>query len=173
MIEYRRPSLDEAETLAALHVQCWREAYAGFLPIELVSSFSAEQRLPMWQAVISNSERFVLAAYDKAKPCGFIISGSTNEKHIENQDGHIWAIYIVSQFHRKGIGRALIAAAATDWLGRGGKNITLGVLAENAGARFFYEKLGARLVKTSTYDWDGYKLADAIYVFDDLTSLIP
>jgi ribosomal protein S18 acetylase RimI-like enzyme len=173
LIDYRRPRLDEAETFAALHVQCWREAYAGFLPPELISTFSTERRLPMWQAVIPNPDRFVLAAYHEAKPVGFIISGSTLENHIENQDGHIWAIYIASQYHRKGIGCELIAAAATDWLAKDGKSMTLGVLAENVSARLFYEKLGARLVKTSTYDWDGYKLADAIYVFEDLTSLIP
>ena len=109
---YRRPTLDESETLAALHVQCWREAYAGFLPTELISTFSNERRLPMWQAVIPNPERFVMAAYDQAKPIGFVISGATDEKHIANQDGHLWAIYIANQYHRKGIGRELIAAAA-------------------------------------------------------------
>ena len=173
MIEYRRPGLDEAEAFAALHVQFWREAYVGFVPPELMSTFSTERRLPMWQAVITHSERFVLAAYDQAKPIGFVISGATDEKHIANQDGHLWAIYIANQYHRKGIGRELIAAAASDWIAKGGKSITLGVLAENASARLFYEKLGARLVNTSTYDWDGYKLADAIYVFEDLNSLIP
>jgi ribosomal protein S18 acetylase RimI-like enzyme len=173
LIEYRRPRLDEAEAMAALHVQCWREAYAGFLPSELMSTFSTERRLPMWQVAIPHPERFVLSAYDEAKPIGFVISGATDEKHIENQDGHLWAIYIEGQYHRKGIGRELIAAAAADWLAKGGKSITLGVLAENTDARMFYEKLGARLVKTSTYDWEGHKLADAIYVFEDLTSLIP
>jgi ribosomal protein S18 acetylase RimI-like enzyme len=173
LIEYRRPLLDEAETFSALHVQCWREAYEGILPSNLMASFTPQTRLPMWQAVIPHSERFVLAAYDDAIPVGFIISGATDEKYIENQDGHLWAIYIDGQYHRKGIGRELIAAAAGDWLSKGGTSLTLGVLAENAGARLFYEKLGARLVKTSTYDWDGNKLADAIYVFEDLASLIP
>jgi ribosomal protein S18 acetylase RimI-like enzyme len=173
VIEYRRPSLDEAEIFSALHVQCWRQAYDGILPSNLMDSFTPQTRLPMWQAVIPLSERFVLAAYDDAKPVGFVISGSTDEKHIENQDGHIWAVYIDGQYHRQGIGRELIADAAVDWLAKGGTSLTLGVLAENAGARLFYEKLGARLVKTSTYDWDGYKLADAIYVFENLNSLIP
>jgi ribosomal protein S18 acetylase RimI-like enzyme len=173
LIEYRRPRLDEAEAMAALHVQCWHEAYAEFLPAALMSGFSNGQRLPMWQAAIPHPDRFVLAAYDLAKPVGFVISGSTDEKHIENQDGHLWAIYIDGQFHRRGIGRELIAAAAGDWLAKGGKSLTLGVLAENASARLFYEKLGARLVKTSTYDWDGYKLADAVYVFENLPALIP
>jgi hypothetical protein len=51
--------------------------------------------------------------------------------------------------------------------------MTVGVLADNKTARAFYEKLGARLVKTGTYDWSGFKLPDAIYVFDDLPSLTP
>jgi ribosomal protein S18 acetylase RimI-like enzyme len=173
MMRFGRPFSEETAALAALHVQCWREAYAEFLPMNLLSSFSTQKRLPLWQAVIPNTERFVLAAYIDENPCGFIISGSTDEKHIENQDGHVWAIYIEAEHHRKGIGRELISRAAGDWLTRGGHSMTVGVLAENVNARAFYEKLGARLVRTGTYEWDGYKLEDAIYVFENLPSLIP
>jgi ribosomal protein S18 acetylase RimI-like enzyme len=170
---YRRPTPVEAEAMAALHVQCWREAYGAFLPAALMASFSVEKRLPMWQAVIPHVDRFVLGVFDQDVPVGFIISGSTDEQHIENQDGHIWAIYIAEKYYRKGIGRKLIGHAAQDWMNRGGQSLTLGVLSENKTARAFYEKLGARLVKSSTYDWDGQILPDCIYVFDDLASLIP
>lgn len=170
---YRRPSLDEAEAMSALHVQCWREAYADILPKELMSSFSDETRLPMWQAVIPNADRFVLAAYEDDRAVGFVISGDTDEKHIENQDGHLWGLYIAADYGRRGIGRQLIARAAADWLARGGTSITIGVLAENIRARGFYEALGAKLVRLSTYEWDGYPLDDTIYVFEDLAALIP
>jgi ribosomal protein S18 acetylase RimI-like enzyme len=170
---YRRPLPDEAEAMAALHVRCWREAYSEFLPTELIASFSVEKRLPMWQAVIPNAERFVLAAFDECKPAGFVISGPTEEQHTENQDGHLWAIYIAADYNRKGIGRELIGHAAADWYSKGGRTMTIGVLAENKNARVFYEKLGARFVKSGSYDWDGHQLADAIYVFEDLPSLIP
>jgi ribosomal protein S18 acetylase RimI-like enzyme len=170
---YRRPLPHEAEVMAALHVQCWREAYAEILPDKLMASFSVQKRLPMWQAVIPHTERFVLAAFNKSKPAGFVISGPTEEQHIEHQNGHLWAIYIAAKYNRKGIGRELIKRAANDWLSKGGRTMTIGVLAENTNARAFYEKLGARFVKTSTYDWDGHQLPDCIYMFEDLPALTP
>jgi ribosomal protein S18 acetylase RimI-like enzyme len=172
-LEFRRPTIDEASAMAALHVQCWREAYSEILPNELLNSFNDETRLPMWQSVIPNADRFVLAAYDDAKPVGFVISGGSDEKHIEDQDGHLWGLYIAVDYGRRGIGRRLIASAASDWLARGGTSMTIGVLAENIRARSFYEALGAKLVKLGTYKWDGYPLPDTVYIFENLPALIP
>jgi ribosomal protein S18 acetylase RimI-like enzyme len=173
LIQYRRPRLDEAEAIAALHVQCWREAYSDILPLELLNSFSNQTRLPLWLAVIPNADRFVHAAYDDEKVVGFIISGDSDKKLIENQDGHLWGLYIAAEHSRRGIGRKLIASAAVDWLAKGGTSMTVGVLAENIRARSFYEALGAKLVKLGTYEWDGYPLPDTLYIFENLPALIP
>jgi ribosomal protein S18 acetylase RimI-like enzyme len=173
LIEYRRPRLDEAEVFAALHVRCWREAYFDILPAELLNSFSDKTRLPLWLSVIPNVDRFVLAAYADGMAVGFVISGGSDEKHIENQDGHLWGLYISADYGRRGIGRKLIASAAKDWLAKGGTSMTIGVLAENIRARRFYEALGAKLVKFGTYEWDGYALPDTVYVFENLPALTP
>jgi ribosomal protein S18 acetylase RimI-like enzyme len=170
---YRRPTPDEAEAMAALHVQCWREAYAEILPAALMNTFSVQKRLPMWEAVIPNSDRFVLATFEDNIPVGFVISGATDEKHIENQDGHLWALYVAAEYGRRGIGRQLIESAAADWISKGGNSISIGVLAKNIRARSFYEALGAKIVKHSTYEWDGYPLPDTVYVFENLAALIP
>ncbi len=127
----------------------------------------------MWQASIPNTDRFVLAAYENEKVLGFVISGPSDEKHIENQDGHLWGLYIAADYGRRGIGRHLIASAAADWIAKGGTSMTIGVLAENIRARSFYEALGAKLVKLGTYEWGGFPLPDTVYIFDDLASLIP
>jgi ribosomal protein S18 acetylase RimI-like enzyme len=170
---YRRPSLDEAEVMAALHVQCWQEAYANIVPQTLMLKFGILTRLPMWETVLADNERIVLGAYDEDKAVGFIIAGKASEDLIEGIDGHIAALYISASHYRMGIGRELIAAAAKAWLAQGGKSLALGVLAENIRARSFYEALGARLMKLSIYEWDGHPLPDAIYIFEDLPSLIP
>ena len=159
--------------MASLHVQCWREAYAEILPAELMATFTAEKRVSLWRSVIPNETRFVLAAFDQSQPVGFVISGPGTENYIEDQDGNLDTIYIAASHYRKGIGRELLARAAEDWLQRGGKTMTVGVLAENMRARSFYESQGARLAKLTTYVWDGHDLPDAIYVFEDLKRLIP
>ncbi len=138
-----------------------------------MASFSVAKRLPMWQAIIPNAERFVAGAFDDDVPVGFAIAGPTQDQFIEAQDGHLHSLYVAASHYRQGIGRALLGRVAADWMARGGRSMTLGVLAENIRARSFYESLGARLVKFTYYNWDGHELPDAIYVFEDLNQLIP
>lgn len=170
-VTYRRPMPNEAAAFAALHVQCWREAYSAYVPAALLAGFSAEKRLPMWEGVLATAERIVVGAYVGENPVGFIIAGPTPENLVENQDGHVWALYIVATQHRRGIGRELMAQTASKWLGRGGTSLTIGVLSANQPARAFYESLGAKLVKTGIYDWDGHELPDCTYLIDDLAKL--
>ena len=170
-ITYRKPEPHEAEAFAALHVQCWRECYPGILPAALMATFSTEKRLPMWQAALANPERFVMGAYADGQPCGFLMSGPSDEKYIPDQDGHLWALYIAASQHKMGIGRQLVYIAAQHWLARGGRSMTIGVLAENRPARAFYEHLGAELVKFSSYNWGGFDLPDCLYIWKDLAKI--
>lgn len=172
MIEYGRPRLDEAEAFAALHVQCWRETYSDIVPAELMAKFKIKTRLPMWKMILPDQRSIVLGAYDQGSAVGFIVAGKAGEHLFDDIDGHIAALYIASSHYRRRIGHTLMALAAEAWFAQGGHSLALGVLAENTRARSFYESLGGKLVKTGTYEWDGFPLADAIYNFDNLTALI-
>ncbi len=172
MIKYRRPLPNEAETFAELHVQCWREAYVDILPSALMQSLDVGKRLPMWVKNLSDNSRIIFGAYDEGAAVGFIIAGKPVEELFDDMDGHIAAIYIAASQYRRGIGQALMSKVAGAWAEQGGDSLALGVLAENARARAFYESLGGKLIKTGTYEWDGFPLADAIYSFDDLPALL-
>jgi GNAT superfamily N-acetyltransferase len=156
-----------------MHVQCWREAYAEIVPAKLLASFDASKRVDHWRKYIADPSRIVLAAFDNSVPVGLVNAGIADETYFEGQDGHIAALYVLASHHKMGIGRRLVGGVADLWLKRGGKTLAVGVLAENLKARRFYEALGARFVRAGTYVWDGYELPDAIYVFEDLPSLIP
>ena len=173
MIEYRRPRLDEAETFSALHVQCWREAYKDIVPAELMAKYRIKTRLPMWESILPDQQRIVFGAYDQGIAVGFIVAGQASEELFDDIDGHVAALYITASHYRRGIGRTLVGLAAKAWIAQGGQSLAFGVLAENKTARAFYERLGARLIKTGSYDWDGHMIPDAIYVFEDLTLLTP
>jgi ribosomal protein S18 acetylase RimI-like enzyme len=173
VITYRRPELIEAEAFAALHVQCWREAYAGIIPLLLLESFSPQQRIPNWQRALVNPERIVIGAYGGEQPVGFIMAGKPDDVLHDNADGQIFALYIAASHYRFGVGRKLLKSAAKIWLQKGGRALSLGVLAENVRARSFYESMGGKLVRTGLYEWSGFKLADAIYIFENLDQLIP
>ena len=166
-----RPPIDDAETLAALHIACWREAYGELVPAELLNTADLAKRTQIWRTALADPGRIVLAAYDGEKPAGFIMAGPPSEALFDGIDGHVAALYILASHQRRGIGRRSLALAAGQWLAQGGASLALGVLAENHKARRFYEALGGRLVKTGIHEWDGHPLSDAIYVFEDLGRL--
>jgi ribosomal protein S18 acetylase RimI-like enzyme len=168
---YRRPLPNEAEAMAALHVQCWREAYTAIVPSDVSATFDARKIIERWREHIGNSERFLMAAFDAEKPVAFINQGRPVEKIFEGMDGHIAAVYVAQSHYRQGIGRKLFSLAARDWISQGGQSIALGVLAENTRARSFYESLGGRFVQAGTFEWAGHALPDCIYVFEDLPKL--
>ena len=170
-VSFARPDAPQAALMAALHVRCWREAYSAIVPEDLVARFDVGHMTSRWQEHLAKPDRFIEAAYDADNPVGFVNSGAPVEPLFDGMDGHIAALYVAKSHYRRGLGRALMAHAAADWLSRGGHSISLGVLAENAQARAFYEAIGGRLVKTGYYDWHGHQLADAIYVFEDLNRL--
>lgn len=170
-ISFRRPDAAEAETFAALHVSCWKEAYRGMVPDAILDHASVATRLPMWRSVLGDTARIVIGAYDDGDAAGFIMAGAPVEQLFEGMDGHIPALYVRATSHRLGIGRRLMGRAAKDWRARGGHALALGVLSENVPARAFYERLGGRLVRTGYYNWDGHALPDAVYSFENLDEL--
>jgi GNAT superfamily N-acetyltransferase len=167
----RAPVLDEAEAIARLHIACWREAYEGIVPAAALAAADVGERAAKWRRSLADPDSFVRAAFDDGSPVGFILARPNADPAIPGADGQVAALYVLRSHYRRGLGSRLMAAAAHWWQIRGGTSLGLGVLAANARAMAFYQRLGGRLAKTGIYDWNGHALPDVIYVFDDLTRL--
>lgn len=168
----RTPSLAEAEAMARLHIACWREAYAGIVPDEALAAADLDERTARWRKSLTDPESFALGAYDDGAPVGFVVARPNADPAIAGADGQIAALYVLKSHYRLKLGSRLMAAAARWWLARGGQSLGLGVLADNARAMAFYQRLGGRAEKRGTYLWDGrHPLADAIFIFENLTEL--
>ena len=170
-ITYRIPTAADAEAIAHLHVACWREAYAGIVPISILDTVDMADRTARWQCYVENGKSIVALASREGVPVGFVHAGKLEEPLAEGADGHIYALYILARQHRQGIGRALLGRAAHGWLARGGVSMSVGVLTANQPAVAFYEALGARFVRPDTYSWHGHALAESIYIFENLAEL--
>ena len=146
-IVYRRPEVAEAKAMAALHVACWGEAYRGMVPDHLLDHVDMAEREAAWRRNLNDGRKFVCGAFAHAQPCGFVLASPNSDPALAPADGQIAALYVLARFHRRGIGRHLLAAAARWWIAQGGQTLGLGVLAGNSGARAFYERMGGRLLR--------------------------
>lgn len=170
-ITYQVPRVDDASAIALLHVTSWREAYDGMIPSGILENVDMADRTARWKSYLDVDGSPTYLARADSEAAGFIRAGPVKEPLAEGADGHIFALYILKRFHRRGIGRRLIGLAARDWLNQGGKALSVGVLTANQPARAFYEALGARFVRPDVYPWHGHNLPETIYIFENLEEL--
>ncbi|MFM9865098.1 MAG: GNAT family N-acetyltransferase, partial [Micropepsaceae bacterium] len=82
-----------------------------------------------------------------------------------------YAINLVMQATRKGLGTRLMLAMAEGLTGNGFADAGLWVLEKNIGARWFYESLSGSIAARNESDFDGTMLAELSYVWRDVRDL--
>jgi ribosomal protein S18 acetylase RimI-like enzyme len=171
VIHYAIPQPSEARTIAQFMLHSWRDAFADFVPLEVLAKETVEGVEVRWQQHLANPARNILAAYNHQMLLGIILYSKAELRHVPQADGHITSLYVDQRVHGQGIGKSLITRAAREWLTHGGESLSVGVLKDNVKARAFYEATGATLQSEGIFRWHGHDLAEIIYHYADLKSL--
>ena len=162
MIRDARPTDDDA--IRKIHVETWRDTYAGILPTRyLVDRVAAGARQQIfWQPARPGlrrhtatlvAERNSVVGYLTYGPARHLRSRSTNE---------IYAFYVQPDMQGIGLGRGLLDVALERQRDSGCKHVDVEVLAENP-ARHFYSAMGGVPIGEGTHDFAGQKLAVIFY----------
>lgn len=143
----------DAERLAVLHVECWKEAYDGLLDPQILAGLSVGDRTASWTRQIKTlppSSRILLveAAGDLI---GFGAIGAQRNKPLAKQgyDGEINALYLRTQWQGFGLGGRLFKALTASLIEHSFRNASLWVLADNHSAVGFYRHLGGTALPLS------------------------
>ena len=140
MTELIRPAtVDDAPALGALHMACWREAYAGHLSAEFLARATPESSAERWVQTIT---RFagegrdvpVIAEAD-GELRGFAMGGTPRSENAPRET-ELYALYTRASAHGSGLGQRLLDEAI------GGRPAFLWVLDRNPRATAFYERNG-------------------------------
>jgi GNAT superfamily N-acetyltransferase len=117
----------------------------------------SEMQIRLERIVADEHYRTFVAVCD-GKVCGMI--GTITFLSYEHDDfsGRILAVATVSTMHRRGIGRALIAAAEKDFAQRGIRRVALNTQLAREDAHKFYESLG--------YERNGWRFVKQLLVGD-------
>jgi ribosomal protein S18 acetylase RimI-like enzyme len=140
----RLATIEDAETIAAIHVRTWQTVYEGIIPAQHLASLSIQERANLWRRVISEQHGSVLLALAPHGEVGFISFGPSRDND-GKEKAEIYAIYVLPEFWNQGIGRELLEAAERSVEDRKFIAVTLWVLEKNTLARRFYEARGFRL----------------------------
>jgi GNAT superfamily N-acetyltransferase len=137
MVTIRPAIADDAAAGAALHIACWREAYAPFTDPDVLARLTddLEERTARWHSYIADGLPRWLAVADEGELVGFASAGPGRDGDID-LDLELYAIYVRASQYGGGVGPRLLEAAIGD------APAYLWVFEANDRARGFYARHG-------------------------------
>jgi L-amino acid N-acyltransferase YncA len=167
-----RPArLADSGRIGEIHVAAWREAYADLMPPARLAALDVGERAAMWRhQLASGTARGIAVAEQDGVIVGFASCAKqrTAELAAAGYAGEVAAIYLLRAGQHRGAGRLLMQAMARRLIAEGYRSMALWVLAANAPARGFYERLGGVVVAERIEGGD----AEMAYGWRDVASLI-
>ena len=120
---------------AYVHWKAWHEAYLGIVDADFLSRMTLER---CEQNAVKWGGDGLLIAVENGRVIGFVGYGSRGEE--APNVGEVFALYVLSDYYGKGVGRALMDSALEKLSAY--PSVCLWVLKENRRAIRFYEKCG-------------------------------
>jgi ribosomal protein S18 acetylase RimI-like enzyme len=144
-VQLRLANLDDARGIAEVHVCTWQSAYREIIPDEVLDALSVEQRAGRWDEILRGGQTLNWIAAVDRRIVGFAGVGPGRDADAAaGSTGELYALYVSTGCWRQGVGQALCQRAFTSLVELGYREVTAWVLADNARARAFYERIGLR-----------------------------
>ncbi len=172
-ITIREAGPTDAGAIARVHVDTWRTTYAGILPADFLADLAYANSESNWSQAISADRpgaSMLVAETDGGEIVGFAYCAPEREGKPLYR-GEIFAIYVLEEHQRKGVGRLLFSAAAQQLLTNGFDSMLLWVLQDNHPARHFYELMGGEYVEQKTITIGGTDIIEVAYGWKDITEI--
>lgn len=135
----REATVEDAEAMAAIHVQAWQSAYADIMPVDLLSNLSLEKHVTFWKNELTTKRSVNRVAEENNTILGWA-SGATSRDEDTKGGPEIYAVYVSPENWSRGTGRRLMQRIEEDL--SCGQDLTLWVLEENQRAIGFYLSIG-------------------------------
>lgn len=159
----------DAAAIAEVHVQAWRETYAGLMPATVLDNLDVGQRRKRWKARLTAAEpRYsnLVASTAEGAIIGFADGGPRRHETFD-YDGELYALYLLAAYQGRGIGRALFTRLVAELRHRDMASMYLWVLADSPTTGF-YEHMGGTPLGRDTLEFGGVALKDVAYGWPDL-----
>ncbi|WP_158942320.1 GNAT family N-acetyltransferase [Granulicella sp. S190] len=157
----RKGELEDAASIALVHVESWKTTYRGIVPESYLASMNLESRTELWKAQLLSPDTLIFVAEDESGVFGFAAGGRARES-MEHCDAEIYAIYLLHLQQGQGAGRTLMQTLANSLRREGFTGVLVWVLEQNPGAAF-YKKLGGVQVAQKSIEIGGVDLSEIAF----------
>ncbi|KZZ83271.1 MULTISPECIES: GNAT family N-acetyltransferase [Bacillaceae] len=146
MYKIRKAKKEDIKGIAEVHVDSWRTTYRDIVDSAYLNSLTYAEKMSQWEQ--ADLDHLFLAEDEEGRIVGFSSYGKERtEKH--GFDGEIYAIYLLDEVQRKGIGSALLLNSIDDLIEKGFQSVMVWVISENP-SRGFYESYFPELIGEET-----------------------
>ena len=158
----------DADALAKLHVDTWRETYSGLLPAGYLGAMDVKRHACRWRAQLAASVKPapVLVAEQRGGLVGYCAGGQARD-----DDAEVFTLYILRKAQGGGLGAELLGHMARVLRAGGARSLHLWVLAGNVRARAFYQYLGGEADRSRPVAGWGGGLTETRYVWPAIDAL--
>lgn len=140
-IIFRPARAEDAPQLGSVHSTAWKETYTGLLPSRLIQEKTAEKCAAVFAAQHCRNIAVAISAKHIIGFCGY---GKPRDNLIPQNQGEIYGLYVLKEFHRHKIGTELLRMAERNLITEGCQYVYLWVLTSNINAKDFYRLFGFR-----------------------------
>jgi len=167
-VSFREATIADCPAVAKVHVQSWRESFAGIVPQTFLDKVSVEKRAKAFEKGFSAPfYRMYVAEAPNRGVVGFADFGEPRE-NIDAYDGELYAVYLLPEFQRKGVGGRLFNLGVEFLTGSGRSSMYLLALGVSP-YRSFYEKMGGRIAGSRHIELEGARYDELIYGWENLS----
>lgn len=159
--EIRIATFKDVLSIAEVHVQCWKETYTGMLKQEILDELKVLDKELLWKEITKSPDHKLFIYTEHGMVKGFL-DGYLNP---ENNTAEILAFYLLEEIQRQGIGRELFQKFYQCALNQGYAFIRLEVFNKNP-SRFFYEKMGAKIIGEAELPEFGFEITELFYQWE-------
>ena len=168
----RSATIADAEAIAALHADVWRETYRDLAPQAAIDALKEAHRLRQWRASLSREDEACVTAVAEIGGAivGFTQLASPQEPAFGDRR-EVKYLYVARSQARQGIGRQMLRHLAVIALQSEAQSMGLGVVVGNEPAIGFYQAMGARLAGRYQDPGPLWRSDNLLYAWDGLAAL--
>jgi GNAT superfamily N-acetyltransferase len=166
----RPASIEDAADIAYVQVQTWKTTYAGIVPDTFLASLSVDARTENWKEQLNSGTNLMFVAEDPTGVFGFA-SGGKSRDTIDAYDAELYAIYLLEQKQRQGVGKCLVQRLTEALRANGFQRMMVWVLAKNPAVGF-YGRLGASQIAEKQIEIGRVQLQEIALGWTNLADLL-
>jgi len=161
IVRKARPA--DADAVARIYVESWRDTYPLVLPARVLNAMTFEGQSARWRNAITLAvrEAVFVAEDEKGRILGMSSMGRARDSGI-GYDAEIYTLYVDPMLTGRGVGRLLLAGGFAALSERGHTRCVIWAHAGNP-ARFFYEALGGNVIAERTTSMMGVPVPEIAF----------